>query len=129
MSSRALRTVLAALGASLLASAAWAQDTIKIGVTQPLTGAFAASGNYVTQGAKIEAPMKHWLQTEWDYASWSESTMDSAIMGSVDECVAQLEPHIAAGVDRIIFVPYKYEKEQVEAIAKEVIPRLMKKMA
>lgn len=23
------------------------------GVTQPLTGAFAASGNYVTQGAKI----------------------------------------------------------------------------
>ena len=30
-----------------------AQDTIKIGVTQPLTGAFAASGNYVAQGAKI----------------------------------------------------------------------------
>ncbi len=30
-----------------------AQDTIKIGVTQPLTGAFAASGNYVTQGAKL----------------------------------------------------------------------------
>ena len=33
--------------------AAAAQDTIKIGVTQPLTGAFAASGNYVAQGAKI----------------------------------------------------------------------------
>src|SRR5215813_6947969 len=30
-----------------------AQETIKIGVTQPLTGAFAASGNYVAQGAKI----------------------------------------------------------------------------
>jgi branched-chain amino acid transport system substrate-binding protein len=30
-----------------------AQDAIKIGVTQPLTGAFAASGNYVAQGAKI----------------------------------------------------------------------------
>ena len=41
--------------------------------------------------AKIEAPMKHWLQTEWDYASWSESTMDSAIMGTVEECVEQLE--------------------------------------
>src|SRR5258707_12123923 len=39
--------------ASLLAGAAFAQDAIKIGVTQPLTGAFAASGNYVTQGAKI----------------------------------------------------------------------------
>jgi branched-chain amino acid transport system substrate-binding protein len=32
---------------------AQAQETIKIGVTQPLTGAFAASGNYVAQGAKI----------------------------------------------------------------------------
>src|SRR5258706_16292117 len=35
------------------AGAASAQDAIKIGVTQPLTGAFAASGNYVTEGAKI----------------------------------------------------------------------------
>lgn len=35
------------------ASGAFAQETIKIGVTQPLTGAFAASGNYVAQGAKI----------------------------------------------------------------------------
>ena len=32
---------------------AQAQETIKIGVTQPLTGAFAASGNYVAQGTKI----------------------------------------------------------------------------
>ena len=44
----ATAAILAASGG--LASA---QDTIKIGVTQPLTGAFAASGNYVAQGAKI----------------------------------------------------------------------------
>ena len=52
---RILRASLGAiLAASLLiAGPARAQDTIKIGVTQPLTGAFAASGNYVTQGAKI----------------------------------------------------------------------------
>jgi alkanesulfonate monooxygenase len=68
--------------------------------------------------------MQHWLQTEWDYASWSESTMDSAIMGTVEECVEQLQAHLATGIDRIIFVPYKYEKEQVEAVAKEIIPRL-----
>ena len=79
--------------------------------------------------AKIEAPMKQWLQTEWDYASWSESTMESAIMGTVEECVEQLEPHLATGIDRIIFVPYRYENEQVEAVAKEIIPRLRKKMA
>lgn len=79
--------------------------------------------------AKIEGPMREWLQTEWDYASWSESTMDSAIMGTPEECVEQLEKHLATGIDRIIFVPYKYEKEQTDALAKDIIPRLKKKMA
>ncbi|HTN28027.1 MAG TPA: ABC transporter substrate-binding protein [Burkholderiales bacterium] len=37
----------------LFAAQALAQEPIRIGVTQPLTGAFAASGNYVAQGAKI----------------------------------------------------------------------------
>src|SRR6185436_7733918 len=41
------------VGTALFAGSAFAQDAIRIGVTQPLTGAFAASGNYVTQGAKI----------------------------------------------------------------------------
>src|SRR5262245_18351454 len=42
-----------ALGPLNLSGPAAAQDTIKIGVTQPLTGAFAASGNYVVEGAKL----------------------------------------------------------------------------
>src|SRR5918992_3092550 len=46
------KIVAAAFAASLLGTAG-AQEPIKIGVTQPLTGAFAASGNYVAQGAKI----------------------------------------------------------------------------
>jgi branched-chain amino acid transport system substrate-binding protein len=37
----------------LFAAPTLAQEPIRIGVTQPLTGAFAASGNYVAQGAKI----------------------------------------------------------------------------
>jgi alkanesulfonate monooxygenase len=73
--------------------------------------------------------MKQWLQTEWDYASWSQSTMESAIMGTVEECVEQLEAHLATGIDRIIFVPYRYQEEQVTAVAKEIIPRLSQKMA
>jgi branched-chain amino acid transport system substrate-binding protein len=52
MTLRALGVV-TILGATLLVNPATAQDTIKIGVTQPLTGAFAASGNYVAQGAKL----------------------------------------------------------------------------
>jgi branched-chain amino acid transport system substrate-binding protein len=42
-----------AIAVACFSLAAFAQEPIKIGVTQPLTGAFAASGNYVTQGAKM----------------------------------------------------------------------------
>src|ERR1700742_5103040 len=39
--------------AAMLAGPALAQEPIRVGGTQPLTGAFAASGNYVAQGAKL----------------------------------------------------------------------------
>ncbi|MCW2239383.1 ABC transporter substrate-binding protein [Azospirillum canadense] len=45
-----------ALGAALVilgAGAAFAQDTIRIGVNEPLTGAVAANGNYVANGARV----------------------------------------------------------------------------
>src|SRR5215471_13683149 len=45
--------VIGTLAAVLAAGPTSAQETIKIGVTQPLTGPFAASGNYVAQGAKL----------------------------------------------------------------------------
>ena len=44
----------AGIGLGIAGTAAQAQ-TIKIGVNQPLTGAVAASGNFVTNGAKIAA--------------------------------------------------------------------------
>ena len=49
------RIVLLAAATLLVAvlQVAGAADTIRIGVTQPLTGAVAASGNYVAQGARI----------------------------------------------------------------------------
>src|SRR5256885_3279104 len=48
-----LSTLFAAVAVSSFSLVASAQEPIKIGVSQPLTGAFAASGNYVTQGAKM----------------------------------------------------------------------------
>src|SRR5205823_2750189 len=71
-----------------------------------------------------EAPMRRWLETEWDVAAWSESTIEHAVRGSADECVDQLRPHIEAGVDRLVLIPYRYEPEQVELIARDVLPRL-----
>src|SRR3982750_2877566 len=47
------KSVAAAFAAYMAIGTAIAQEPIKIGVTQPLTGAFAASGNYVAQGAKM----------------------------------------------------------------------------
>src|SRR4029077_17813561 len=44
----------AALAVALLSGPAGAQ-TIKIGVHEPITGAFAASGTYVVNGTKIAA--------------------------------------------------------------------------
>jgi probable F420-dependent oxidoreductase len=74
--------------------------------------------------AETEEPMRTWLQTEWDVAAWSESTIEHAIRGSVDECVEQLRAHVASGVDRLVLIPYRYQPEQVEIIAKEILPRL-----
>jgi len=70
------------------------------------------------------ADMRRWLETEWDVASWSESTIEHAVHGSAAECVEQLRAHVATGVDRIILIPYRYQPEQVERIAKEVLPAL-----
>lgn len=72
----------------------------------------------------VEGPMHEWLETEWDFASWSDSTADSAVMGSAEECAEQLQAHIDAGVERIIFVPYRYQDDQVAAIATDILPRL-----
>jgi probable F420-dependent oxidoreductase len=74
--------------------------------------------------AETEEPMRHWLQTEWDVAAWSESTIEHAIRGSAQECVEQLRAHVESGVDRLVLIPYRYEAEQVERIAHDVLPRL-----
>jgi probable F420-dependent oxidoreductase len=72
----------------------------------------------------VQVEMLDWLNKEWDFPANSDCSRESAIMGSVDECVAQLKEHLAVGVQKIIFVPYKYRADQVEIIAREIIPRL-----
>src|SRR4051794_37361106 len=53
LNSRLARQTLAGSALALMLSTAAAAENIKIGVIQPLTGAFAASGTDVTSGAKI----------------------------------------------------------------------------
>jgi alkanesulfonate monooxygenase len=77
-----------------------------------------------TSKQEVQDDMMDWLNKEWDFPTHSDCKRESAIMGSVDECVAQLREHLAVGVQKIIFVPYKYQPDQVEVIAREIIPRL-----
>jgi probable F420-dependent oxidoreductase len=77
-----------------------------------------------TSRQAVEASMLEWLGQEWDYAAWSESTKEAAIIGTVDECVAQLRAQLAVGVQKLILIPYRYQMDQVEIIASEIIPRL-----
>jgi probable F420-dependent oxidoreductase len=72
----------------------------------------------------VEGPMMEWLGQEWDYAAWSDSTKEAAIFGTVDQCVAQLRAQLAVGVQKLIFIPYRYRMDQVEIIAREIIPQL-----
>jgi alkanesulfonate monooxygenase len=74
--------------------------------------------------AETAADMRQWLSTEWDTAAWSESTIEHAVHGSPAECIEQLRAHVATGVDRIILIPYRYQPEQVERIAQEILPAL-----
>ena len=78
----------------------------------------------VTESDKDKEAMNKWLTAEWDYASWSESTKESLICGSADECAEQLRRHADVGVKRIVLDPFEYRPEQVEVIAKEVLPKV-----
>ena len=46
------------------------------------------------------------------------------VTARVDECVRELRRHLEAGVHRIILIPYRYQQDQVELIAAEILPRL-----
>jgi alkanesulfonate monooxygenase len=61
----------------------------------------------------------------FDCPPWSESTPDSAIRGTPEQCAEQLAAHIDAGVQHVALVPCEYEVEQLDAIAADVMPRLV----
>jgi probable F420-dependent oxidoreductase len=68
--------------------------------------------------------VREFIGRYFDVAPWSESTPDSAIRGTPDQCAEQLARHVQAGVEHIVFVPYDYRTGQLEIIAREIIPRL-----
>jgi len=64
------------------------------------------------------------LERYFDMAPWSESTPESSIRGTPEQCAEQLAEHIRAGVRHVALVPWNYDPEQVERIAAELLPML-----
>lgn len=60
----------------------------------------------------------------FDTAEWSESTVESSIRGTAEQCAEQIQAHLDAGAQHIVFVPDDYRIDQVEAIARDVLPLL-----
>jgi probable F420-dependent oxidoreductase len=67
---------------------------------------------------------EQFINDYFDVAEWSESTTDSAIRGTPEQCAEQIAAQIEAGVQDLVFVPCGYQQEQVERLAAEVLPLL-----
>ena len=59
-----------------------------------------------------------------DVAPWSQSTPDSAIRGTVDQCLEQITSHLDVGVQHVVFIPCDYETEQIQQISAELLPQV-----
>ena len=83
---------------------------------------FCVDSSYEAADIKVQG----FIHRYFDVAEWSESTPDSAIRGTPEQCAEQLAEHIAVGSEHIVLVPYAYEIEQVERFAAEVLPLVRK---
>jgi alkanesulfonate monooxygenase len=60
----------------------------------------------------------------FDTPEWSESSRDSAVRGTPEQCAEQIAVQVEAGVQHIVFCPVDYDLEQVHRLATEVLPLL-----
>lgn len=72
---------------------------------------------------KADERVRAFIQDYFDVAPWSESTADSAIRGTPEQCAEQIARHLEVGARHLVFVPCSYEQEQVDAIAEAILPR------
>jgi probable F420-dependent oxidoreductase len=65
---------------------------------------------------------RQYIGDYFDLPAWSESTAESAIRGTPEQCAEQIAAQAAAGVQHICLVPCDYDQEQVERFAADVLP-------
>jgi probable F420-dependent oxidoreductase len=65
---------------------------------------------------------REYIDTYFDLPEWSESSAESSIRGTPEQCAEQIAAQFEAGVQHICLCPAGYEQDQVERIAAEVLP-------
>jgi alkanesulfonate monooxygenase len=65
---------------------------------------------------------REYIAEYFDLPEWSESSAESAIRGTPEDCAEQLARQFEAGVQQVCLCPAGYDPEQVEQIAAEVLP-------
>lgn len=65
---------------------------------------------------------RQYINDYFDLPEWSESTAESAIRGTPEQCAEQIAEQAAVGVRHICLVPCDYDAVQVERFAAEVMP-------
>jgi probable F420-dependent oxidoreductase len=63
-----------------------------------------------------------YLDDYFDMPEWSESTAESTVRGTPEQCAEQINGYLRAGVQHLVFCPCNYELEQVNRLATEVLP-------
>lgn len=74
--------------------------------------------------ANADRRCREYIDEYCDLPEWSESSAESSIRGTPEQCAEQLAEHFAVGVQHICLCPAGYEIEQIERIATEVLPLL-----
>jgi len=81
---------------------------------------FCVSSSYEDATRKVLA----YVEEYFDVAEWSKSTPESAIRGTPEQCAEQIEAHVLAGAQHLVFCPWNYELEQVHRLVNDVLPLL-----
>jgi alkanesulfonate monooxygenase SsuD/methylene tetrahydromethanopterin reductase-like flavin-dependent oxidoreductase (luciferase family) len=69
-----------------------------------------------------DARARQYIADYFDLPAWSESTAESSIRGTPEQCAEQIAAQAEAGVQHICLCPVNYDLEQVERFAAEVMP-------
>ncbi len=82
---------------------------------------------YVTNESEtsiLEA--KEFISKTFDLPPWSHASIESALIGTKEECRTKLSKYFEAGVQEIIIIPLRYDMEQLELFSREIVPHFGK---